>query len=455
MDKDLFDDLESLGVEEPLLQLQSQPTAAPAASAGQPSSSNIDQFLEKPRLPEHNTGRVEEDPEYGLIVNANSLIVDLDSETLIVHTFIKDRFELRFNGLQKLVPNPLDYAHTVKMIGNEVDLTKLDFRSILPSATIMVVTVTSTTSMSGPLPEAEINAVLDACDIAIELDSAKRKILEYVQSRMNFIAPNLTAILGSGVAARLMGVAGGLTALSKIPSCNILVLGAQKKTNTGMSRVFTGRHAGIVYQCDTIQQLPDEYRRKAARGLSAKCALAARIDCVRECVDGSMGREYLRDLEKKIEVMLQPPPGKKTKALVIPDETRKKRRGGKRVRKQKDLRMQTELRKQQNRMAFGQAEEEIGFDGDETIGMGMIGKQTGKLRTVQADSRLKVTVSKKHRAFASHSANTSGLASSVAFTPIKGIELENPDFAAQKVKEANSKYFSGAFLKPLPKKPPQ
>jgi U4/U6 small nuclear ribonucleoprotein PRP31 len=38
--------------------------------------------------------------------------------------------------------------------------------------------------------------------------------------------------------------------------------------------------------------------------------------------------------------------------------------------------------------------------------------------------------------------NTSGLASSVAFTPVKGIELINPELAADKVKKANDKYFN-------------
>jgi hypothetical protein len=42
---------------------------------------------------------------------------------------------------------------------------------------------------------------------------------------MGSIAPNLSAAIGSEVAARLMGVAGGLLALSRIPACNIQVGG--------------------------------------------------------------------------------------------------------------------------------------------------------------------------------------------------------------------------------------
>jgi U4/U6 small nuclear ribonucleoprotein PRP31 len=40
---------------------------------------------------------------------------------------------------------------------------------------------------------------------------------------MAIIAPNLTAILGSSVAAKIMSAAGGLTNLSKMPSSHIEV----------------------------------------------------------------------------------------------------------------------------------------------------------------------------------------------------------------------------------------
>lgn len=55
-----------------------------------------------------------------------------------------------------------------------------------------------------------------------------------------------------------------------------------------------------------------------------------------------------------------------------------------RARKVKEAYAQTELRKLQNRMAFGQAEEEVGAF-DETVGLGMVG--TGKVRAGEADSK--------------------------------------------------------------------
>lgn len=48
----------------------------------------------------------------------------------------------------------------------------------------------------------------------------------------------------------------------------------------------------------------------------------------------------------------------------------------------------TELRKLQNRMVFGQAEEETGAY-DETAGLGMIGTASGKIRAGAGEARSK------------------------------------------------------------------
>jgi U4/U6 small nuclear ribonucleoprotein PRP31 len=44
---------------------------------------------------------------------------------------------------------------------------------------------------------------------------------------------------------------------------------------------------------------------------------------------------------------------------------------------------------------------------------------------------------------------TSGTASSVAFTPLQGLEIVNPQAAEKRIQEANEKYFSnvGGFMK--------
>lgn len=171
-----------------------------------------------------------------------------------------------------------------------------------------------------------------------------------------------------------------------------------------------------MFQCDLVQQTPPEYQSKVQRTVGAKCVLAARMDlertrrdgehiirasyhtsCVEICT-GSYGQDLRDKIEKHIDRLAAPPPAKITKALPIPNDGPKKRRGGKRfvplpmlpfhsrasrfasrARKAKEAYAQTELRKLQNRMAFGEAEEEVGAF-DQTKGLGMIGVGTGKVR---------------------------------------------------------------------------
>ncbi|KAI8618914.1 hypothetical protein BC830DRAFT_1060949 [Chytriomyces sp. MP71] len=407
------------------------------------------------RVPGDNTGPVEEDPEYRVLVNANNLMFDVDSEILLVHKFIRDKYSARFPELETMIMNALDYARAVKAIGNEMDMTKLDLKALLPQSLIVSITLASAGTNGKPLPEDTLAAVMEACDTALALEQTKITLLEYVESRMTFLAPNLTAILGSTTAAKLMGAAGGLTALSKIPASNMVVVGKVGKssgdTGTGLFAKGQYKHAGFIYYSDIVQGVHKDWRIKAARMIAAKCCLAARIDRARETLDGNAGRIWRDDIMKKLEKAQEPPKGKSIKALPIPSEGSKKRRGGKRLRRQKEKMAATEAWKAQNRLKFGEAEEEI-IVGDTIKGLGLLGGQTGKLRMSTENPKNKCKfLAKKHQKFSTSSGTaTSGLSSSLAFTPVQGIELENPEIVAQrKAAMKDDKYFGG-FKRPNP-----
>jgi len=52
------------------------------------------------------------------------------------------------------------------------------------------------------------------------------------------------------------GIAGGLTNLSKMPACNLMLLGAQRRTLSGFSSASLLPHTGYIYHCDVVQSLP-------------------------------------------------------------------------------------------------------------------------------------------------------------------------------------------------------
>jgi len=422
----------------------------------------IDDYRAKPRKAEDIVGPVEADPEYQLIVEANNVAVDIDNEIAVIHRFTRDKYLKRFPELESLVVGPLEYVMTVKELGNDLDKAKNNeaLQQILTQATIMVVSVTASTTQGQLLTDQEKEDIYEACDMAIELNNFKQKIYDYVESRMAFIAPNLSIIVGASTAAKIMGVAGGLTKLSKIPACNVMVLGAQKKTLSGFSQVTMLPHTGFIYYSDIVQDTPPDLRRKAARLVAAKSTLAARVDACHESSDGHVGQMFREEIEKKLDKLTEPPPVKFVKPLPKPIDAGRKKRGGKRVRKMKERYAMTEFRKQANRLNFADIEDDA-YQEDLGYTRGTIGKTgTGRIRLPQIDEKTKVRISKtlqknlqKQQQVWGGSTTVkkqvSGTASSVAFTPLQGLEIVNPHAAEKKVNEANAKYFSNTsgFLK--------
>ena len=68
----------------------------------------------------------------------------------------------------------------------------------------MVVSVTASTTQGVNLTDAELTIVKESADVALALNDYKKKIFAYVESRMAFIAPNLSIIVGASTAAKLV-----------------------------------------------------------------------------------------------------------------------------------------------------------------------------------------------------------------------------------------------------------
>merc|ERR1711871_1555715 len=141
---------------------------------------------------------------------------------------------------------------------------------------------------------------------------------------------------------------------------------------------------------------------------------------------GAVGQKFKEEIEQRIKKLLEPPPIKKDKALPRPDDKVSKKRGGKRFRKMKERYERTEIRKQQNRVSFGVAEEEAFGGTDVTVGLGMMGQSgvTGKVRAAAVKTKgnkVSKTMNKRLGLTSASSGATGGLSSTVAMTPTTGM----------------------------------
>jgi U4/U6 small nuclear ribonucleoprotein PRP31 len=151
-------------------------------------------------------------------------------------------------------------------------------------------------------------------------------------------------------------------------------------------------------------------------------------------------------------------------AFTRPDLTIKKRRGGKRVRRMKERYEETAIMKQANTRAFSSA---TGEYGDDAMGItrGLLDSAEvvgGPLRRNLEKKQVRVANTKASRkraaqlasAGAPAASSTSGLATSIVFTPSQGMELINPDAQRERVKDANQRWFGdqAGFRSALPKR---
>lgn len=78
------------------------------------------------------TGSAEEDPTYMLLLQCNQLAVDIDNEIVNIHNYMKDKYKAKFPELASFVHDAVQYAKTIQIIRNEMDLTRVQLEEVLP-----------------------------------------------------------------------------------------------------------------------------------------------------------------------------------------------------------------------------------------------------------------------------------------------------------------------------------
>jgi nucleolar protein 58 len=83
-------------------------------------------------------------------------------------------------------------------------------------------------SMGTEVSDLDLLNIRELADQVLALAEYRAQLYDYLKNRMNTIAPNLTALVGELVGARLIAHGGSLVNLSKQPGSTIQILGAEK-----------------------------------------------------------------------------------------------------------------------------------------------------------------------------------------------------------------------------------
>jgi nucleolar protein 56 len=157
----------------------------------------------------------------------------------------------------------------------------------------------------------DMRAVMDLADTLCRIYEDKTKVEDYINSIVLKSCPNMCAILGGPLSARLISLAGGLQRLSSLPSSTVQLLGAEKAMFRHLrSGTLSPKH-GVLYQYPDVHRAPYWQRGNIARALAGKVLIAAKIDEY----DGEFRGDRLNeDLKVRIAEIKRkyPDPPKKT-----------------------------------------------------------------------------------------------------------------------------------------------
>ena len=94
-----------------------------------------------------------------------------------------------------------------------------------------------------------------------------------VEKEAKTLVPNLSALVGPRIAARLVAAAGGVAPLARMPASRIQLLGSRRRPSPDRGPRF-----GILYRADRLADVPIGRRGAYARSLAALAAIAVRVD---------------------------------------------------------------------------------------------------------------------------------------------------------------------------------
>ncbi|KAJ8543642.1 hypothetical protein K7X08_025260 [Anisodus acutangulus] len=238
-----------------------------------------------------------------MIVQAIGLLDDLDKELNTYAMRVREWYGWHFPELAKIVQDNILYAKAVKLMGNRVNAAQLDFSEILPEEVEIELKEAAMISMGTEVSGLDLENIKDLCSQVLSFSEYRAQLYDYLKSRMNTIAPNLTALVGELVGARLIAHGGSLINLAKQPGSTVQILGAEK----ALFRALKTKHAtpkyGLIYHASLIGQAAPKHKGKISRSLAAKTALAIRYDALADSQDNTMGLENRAKLEARLRAL--------------------------------------------------------------------------------------------------------------------------------------------------------
>jgi len=135
----------------------------------------------------------------------------------------------------------------------------------------------------------------------VKLAEFRLNLSNYLTEKMAVVAPNLSALIGDSVAARLISKAGSLTNLAKCPASTVQILGAEKALFRALKTKGNTPKYGLIYHSTFIGRADAKNKGRISRYLANKCSIATRIDSFSDEPSRLYGEKLRDQVEERLK----------------------------------------------------------------------------------------------------------------------------------------------------------
>jgi nucleolar protein 56 len=269
---------------------------------------NIPEVLTKLRefaigLSSSKVTKISESPDLHIIQAINSLD-EIDKIANALSSRLREWYGLHFPELENVIDSINGYAQIV-LAGKRESLTKKIFEDAgFPDSKVEMLSLVASKSRGGDISEKNLEIVQSMAKQMLDLHELRKNLEEHVESEMDIVAPNISAILGTAVGARILGRAGSLTKLASMPASTVQVIGAEKALFRALKTGAQPPKHGLLFQHTLVHAAPRWQRGKIARAIAAKAVIAARVDVYGEGLNETLLEKLdvrVKEIGKKYE----------------------------------------------------------------------------------------------------------------------------------------------------------
>ncbi|MFQ5474620.1 MAG: NOP5/NOP56 family protein [Candidatus Nanoarchaeia archaeon] len=150
--------------------------------------------------------------------------------------------------------------------------------------------------MGADLPSDDYGMIMQLAHMVEGLNQLKDEQDRYLEVLMKEIAPNVHAIAGTMIGAKLISIARGLEKLSKFPASTLQLLGAEKALFRHLKTGAKSPKYGVLIMHPLVANAKKSDKGKVARALADKISIASKVDYFR---GDPIGEKLRKDMEAK------------------------------------------------------------------------------------------------------------------------------------------------------------